>query len=185
MVAVAAAGRPHHRRIGPGPLQLGRFGHEEGRAGAAFDEWRQEARAQFGRGDMADQIHIALVGRHGVARERPERGEAGRDEHGRGLALGEMAAIGQDMRGQHACRAGVCAHFVHQRIGRRAVMVAARIGFIGNDAVAHKGFDAGGDCLGTLGWHPLIRSCATDRCRPSRARRRASWRTARDRRPSV
>src|SRR3546814_9226831 len=60
---------------------------------------------------MADQVHVALIGRHRVAGEGAERGEAGLDQHHRGFALGQVAAVLADMRRENAG----CARLVLQR----------------------------------------------------------------------
>ena len=49
-----------------------------------------------------------------------------------------MASVGPDMRGQYARRAGKFAHFHHQRVGRRAMVVAARVLFVGEDLFPHE-----------------------------------------------
>ncbi len=56
----------------------------------------------------------------------PERREAGLDQRDRGLALGEVGAIGQDVRGKHAGLAGLLAQFLHQIVAR-AVRTRPRI----------------------------------------------------------
>ena len=48
----------------------------------------QEARLLLGAADLAEQIHIALIGRHGVAGQRPQRREAGLDQGLGGLDAG-------------------------------------------------------------------------------------------------
>ncbi len=52
--------------------------------------------------------------------------------------LVQMVAVGQDMRGEHARRARQAAHFHDQFVGRRAMMVSARITLIGDDLVADE-----------------------------------------------
>ncbi len=73
VIAVEVTGRLHHRRVGPGSAIFGGFGHEEGGADAALDHRLQETVLEFGAALLAEQIHIALVGCHRVARERAER----------------------------------------------------------------------------------------------------------------
>ena len=62
--------------IGAGAALVPRLGHEEGRARAAFDQRPEEALLQLGAADLAEQVHVALVGRIGVAGERAERRQA-------------------------------------------------------------------------------------------------------------
>jgi hypothetical protein len=54
-----------------------------------------------------------------------------------------MPAIGQDMWGQYACRAGFLFQLCDQIIGRRAMMVAARIAFIRRNNCADEFFHLG------------------------------------------
>ena len=62
-----------------------------------------------------------------------------------------MAAVRQDMGRQHTGRAGLCAHFLDQFVGRAvAVHGYAWIAFIRDHGIAHESFDAGCNGLGTL-----------------------------------
>jgi hypothetical protein len=144
MIAVERRRRLHHRGIGACPAVRGGLGHEEGGARPSLHQRLQETRLLPVRPHLADQVHIALVGRSGVAGERTQQGQAGLLEHRRRLALVEVAAIGQDMRRQHAHRARLLLEFVDQRIGR-PVAVAARILLIGDHNVANERFDPCGD----------------------------------------
>ncbi len=56
-----------------------------------------------------------------------------------------MAAVVEDMRCQNPGGAGMLAHFHHQLVGRRAVMVAARVAFVRNHDFADECFDLVGD----------------------------------------
>ena len=67
VVAVFAAGGDHHRRVRARAVQFRRFGHEESRARAALDQRGKEALFEVRAADLADQIHVALVGRLRVA----------------------------------------------------------------------------------------------------------------------
>ena len=58
-------------------------------------------------------------------------------QHEGGLALGEMAAVGEDVRRQHAVFAGLGAHFGDQLVGG-AVGVAPRVLFVGDDDLADE-----------------------------------------------
>src|SRR3546814_10813022 len=98
MIAVGTACRLHHRRVGTRAAFVGWLGHEKGRADAAFNHRLHETILEFGASLLAEQIHIALVGGHGVAGERAERRQAAADEDDRGLALIEVAAVGQEDR---------------------------------------------------------------------------------------
>ena len=151
VVAVEVAGRPHHRRVRSRATVFGGFGHEKGRSRPARDQRIEEARLEVGAPDLAEQVHIALVGRHRVACQRTERGEAARDQDDRRLALVEVAAVVQNMRGQHPGSPRALAHLHHQFVGRRAMMVAARVAFIGNDLFADESLDPVGDGTGAVG----------------------------------
>ena len=65
----------------------------------------------------------------------------------RGLALGEVAAVGEDVRRQHAGRARLRSQLRRpvRRLG--PWLVAARILLVGDDVLADEGFDPGGDLL--------------------------------------
>ena len=144
VIAVQPAGGLHHRRVGAGAALGRRLGHEEGRARLARHQRLQEARLLLGAADLAEQVHIALVGRHRVAGERPERRQAGLDQHHRGLALGEMRSVGQDVRRQHAGLARLGAQFLHQFVAR-AVRTRPRILLVGDHLGADEGLDLRGD----------------------------------------
>lgn len=64
-----------------------------------------------------------------------------------------MAVIGQDMRGQDAGGPRLVLQLVDQRIGRRAVVVAARIPLLRSDHGAHEMFDPVRDLFSAFGRH--------------------------------
>ena len=124
----------------------------------------------FGRADLADQVDVALVRRHGVHRHRPQRRQAGRLEDNRGLALRQVAAVGQDVRGHHPGGAGLLPQFQHQFLGG-AVAGGAGVVLIGRDDIAHEGlhFLRDGQCrLGADAAHACSLSCAPGECGATR-----------------
>ncbi len=56
-----------------------------------------------------------------------------------------MAAVVKDVRRQHAGGARMVAHLHHELVGRRAMMVAARVLLIRNDRFADEIFDLRGN----------------------------------------
>jgi hypothetical protein len=72
VIAVQFARGLHHRRIGAGAARIGRLGHEERGARLAGHQRLQKARLLFGASDLAEQIHVAFIRRHGVAGQRPQ-----------------------------------------------------------------------------------------------------------------
>src|SRR3546814_3675977 len=75
--------------------------HEKGRARASRDERFEEMSLLLLAPHLREQIHIALVGRHRVDRDRTQRREARFLEDGRRIALAEMASVGANMRREH------------------------------------------------------------------------------------
>ena len=71
-VAVVALlrARQHHAGIGAGAGR--RLGHHEGRAHLALDDGAEEFLLLLGRADLAEQVHVAVVGRHAIDGERAE-----------------------------------------------------------------------------------------------------------------
>jgi hypothetical protein len=72
VIAVQPARGLHHRRIGSRTAGVRRLGHEERRTRFARHQGLQVARLLLGASDLAEQIHIALIGRHCVAGKRPQ-----------------------------------------------------------------------------------------------------------------
>src|SRR3546814_19370954 len=66
---------------------------------------------------LREQIHIALVGRHRVDRDRTQRREARFLEDGRRIALAEMASVGANMRREHPRLARLGAQLGDKRVG--------------------------------------------------------------------
>jgi hypothetical protein len=56
----------------PCTARVRRLGHEERRTRLPDTKGLQEARLLLGASDLAEQIHIALIGRHRVAGKRPQ-----------------------------------------------------------------------------------------------------------------
>ena len=150
VIAVQSARGLHHRRIGSRAACIGRLGHEERRTRPARHQRLEKARFLFGASDLAEQIHVALVGRHRVAGERPQRRETGLDQGNRGLALREVRSVGQNMRRQHAGLACLVAQFLHQFVAR-AVRPRPRILLIGDHLGADEGLDLCGNGVGSIG----------------------------------
>ena len=80
-----------------------------------------------------------------AARERAERRQAALDQYDGGLALVEVAAVAQNVRSEHAGGARMLAHLHDELVGRCAMMIAARVGFIGYNGFANEGFDLFGN----------------------------------------
>ena len=144
VVAVELRGGLHHRRVRAGAAFAGRFGHEERRTRFAADQLVQEPRLLFVARHLAQQVHVAFVGRCGVARDGTERRQARFLQHDRGLRLRQVAAIGQDMRRQHPGVAREAAHFQHQFL-RRPMRPATRIAFVWRDHIPDETLDLGGN----------------------------------------
>ena len=103
------------------------------------------------RPDLAEQIHVAFIGRGRVAGQRAERRQAALLQDMRGLALGEMRAVVQDVRRQHAGGARLAAHLGHEFIGR-SVARPPRIVLVGDDRLPDKRLDPIGDLVRAGGW---------------------------------
>ena len=95
--------------------------------------------------DFAQQVHVTLIGRRGIAREGPQRREARHAQDDGGLALCQMGPIRQNVRGQDARLSSQILELCHERIERPPMMIATRVGFIGHYYLPHKGLDPGGD----------------------------------------
>jgi hypothetical protein len=147
MIAVQAGKGLHHRRIGAGPAVGGRLGHEEGGARGSRDQRLQKSPFLLLRRDLAQEVHIAFVGRHHVERDRPERRQAGGAQHQEGLRVAQMPAVRQDVRRQQAGGARMFAQFRNE-VRRRAVRAAAEIAFISRNHIADEPFGPRGDCGG-------------------------------------
>ncbi len=150
MISVAHRAGLEHRRIAArAPLRRG-FGHEECRSRLARQQGRQEARLLFVGGGLAEQVHIAFVGRSHIDRDRSEWRQPRRPQHDRDFAVVQVLAVRQHMRGQHARRTRLVPQFADQFLVR-AMCAAARIPFIGGDDIAHERLDPSGDFLGARG----------------------------------
>src|SRR3546814_8257501 len=90
--AIAAAAGLHHGGVRAGAAFVGGLAHEKGRARASRDERFEEMSLLLLAPHLREQIHIALVGRHRVDRDRTQRREARFLEDGRRIALAEMAS---------------------------------------------------------------------------------------------
>ena len=177
VIAVEFARGLHHRRIGAGAAFVGRFGHEERRTRSSGHQRLQKARLLLGASDLAEQVHIALIGRHRVAGQRPQGREAGLYQGNRGLTLREMRSIGQNVRREHAGLARLVAQFLHEVVAR-PVRARPRILLVGDHFGADECLDLCGDGVGSCshgcgysGRLPprrvlLFRSCARDRGAP-------------------
>src|SRR3546814_12591668 len=93
VVAIAAAAGLHHGGVRAGAAFVGGLAHEKGRARASRDERFEEMSLLLLAPHLREQIHIALVGRHRVDRDRTQRREARFLEDGRRIALAELASI--------------------------------------------------------------------------------------------
>src|SRR3546814_14590643 len=68
--AIAAAAGLHHGGVRAGAAFVGGLAHEKGRARASRDERFEEMSLLLLAPHLREQIHIALVGRHRVDRDR-------------------------------------------------------------------------------------------------------------------
>ncbi len=173
VIAVQPARGLHHRRIGSCTARVRRLGHEERRTRFARHQRFQEARLLLGASDLAEQIHIALIGRHRVAGKRPQGRKTGLDQGLGGLALREMRSIRQDVRRQDAGLACPGAQFLHQLVAR-AVRSRPRIALEGDHLGPDESLDVGGNGVGSVvhgsgysGRSPPGRSFWWFRCRRS------------------
>jgi hypothetical protein len=92
---------------GSEPAPPSSAGSEERRTRLARHQRLEEARLLLRAADLAEQIHIAFVGRHRIAGQRPQRRQAGFDQGFRGLTLREMRSVRQNVRRQDAGLAGL------------------------------------------------------------------------------
>ena len=137
LVADAACrGREH---VGVGARAAIGLGHQERRADLARGQRLEEALLLFVRGDLVQQVHVALVGRHAVHGHRAEQRVARGAQHRRGLAMIEAVAapfLGH-LRREQARGPGGGAQFAHQ-LGARAVWRQPGIGLEGDDDLADE-----------------------------------------------
>ena len=70
-----------------------------------------------------------------------------------------MAAIGKNVRRQYTRRTSETPHLLHQFI-RRPMSAAARITFVGDDLVANKGLNFGGDRIRAFGHDAAVTKVA-------------------------
>ena len=78
----------------------------------------------------------------------PKRREAGFDQRLRGLALGEMRSVRQNMRRQDARLACLVTQFLHQFVAR-TVRTRPRILLVGDHVGADESLDLGGNGVGS------------------------------------
>lgn len=153
VVPVLVASGLHHRRVRAGPAFQRRLGHEERAASASFNQGFEETLLQFGAADLAQEVHVAFIRGHGVAGQRPQRGQPALLQDMRCFGLAEVATARQDVRGQNSGLTSLPPHLIDQLIQRGAMMIAARIGFVGHHHLAHEAFDPLPDFKRTLCSH--------------------------------
>jgi hypothetical protein len=99
---------------------------------------------------FAEQEHIPLVGCSRVTGQWAERRQARFAQHQRRLKMGQVAAVVENVRCEHAGFTCLGLELDYQFFAG-AVAVAARIVFIRSDHVAHEALDALGDISGLCG----------------------------------
>ncbi len=149
VIAVQPGGGLHHRRVRSGAALRRRFGHEEGRTRPALQQGLQEPRLLIGARDLAEQEHVALVGRGDIDRHRAQRRKPRRAQHHGHVLMAQMAA-GRDVRRQHASGPRLVTQLGDEVVGG-AMGSAPRIALVRDHGLADEGFDLGRDGASLLG----------------------------------
>ena len=149
VIAVEHGARLQLAGVAAGAIGLG---HGEDAAALAADHGGEELLQLIGPGDAGEQIHVALVRRGAVHRNRAKRGPAGGFEH-RGLRRvikAHAAQFGRRLRGEQALGFRQRHQFGAQIVGG-AVLRQARVTLERDDLVDHELAGAAGQRLGGFG----------------------------------